>query len=73
MSVINSCMIKYRVIKCLYTVNQTLILSEDLFLLKNTCFGDGNFRTNLHDNITLIISAIAARDKLAYKNLVRDE
>ena len=50
----------------------SLIQCEDLFL-DNTSFGDGNFCTNSHDNITLIVSAIAARAKLRDKNLTRDE
>ena len=42
------------------------------FFLENTSFGDGNFHTNLHDNIALIVSAIAARDKLRDENLAND-
>ena len=52
--------------------NQRLILSEDFFL-DNTCFENRNFRTNSHENITLIIAAIAARDKLTHKYLASDE
>ena len=52
---------------------QTLIFSEDLFFLDNTCFGDGNFLTNSHENITLITAAIVARDKFSHKYLARDE
>ena len=43
------------------------------FLLENTSFGDENFRIDSHDNITLIVLAIAARDKFREKNLARDE
>ena len=53
-------------------VKNSLIQSENFFL-GTTSFGDGNFRTNSHDNITLIVLAIAARDKLRDKNLARDE
>ena len=55
-------------------VEKTLIQSEDVFFffLENTSFGDENFYTNSHDNITLIVSVIAARDKLR-QNLVCDE
>ena len=45
-----------------------LIQCGDLFL-ENTSFGDGKFCTNSHDNITLIVSAIAARDKFRDENL----
>ena len=37
------------------------------FFLENTSFGDENFLMNSHDNITLIVLAIAARDNLETK------
>ena len=48
-----------------------LIQCEDLFFLRTRLLE--NFCTNSHDNITLIVLAIAARDKLRDKNLARDE
>ena len=44
-----------------------------LFFLETTSFRDCNFRTNSHDNITLIVVAIAARDKLREENLACDK
>ena len=46
---------------------------KTFFFLENTSFGDRNFRTISHDNTTLIVLAIAARDKLKDKNLAGDQ
>ena len=54
-------------------VKNSLVQSEELFFLETTSFGDRNFRTILHNNITLIVSAIATRDKLRDENLACDE
>ena len=54
------------------TPNQRLISGEDFFFQEHL-FAYKNFQTNLHENMTLITTAIAACNKLTHKYLAHNE